>query len=45
MPSIPQDYGRMGLFHDNCAGNENLASLVRDIGWTHNLIIMEKCKD
>ncbi len=45
MPSIPQDYGRMGHFHDTCAGNEKFAPLVREIGWTHNLIIMEKCKD
>jgi hypothetical protein len=35
----------MGHFHDACAGNEKLAPLVREIGWTHNLIIMEKCKD
>ena len=45
MPSIPQDYGRMGHFHHTYAGNEKLSPLVREIGWTHNLIIMEKCKD
>jgi hypothetical protein len=27
MPSIPQDYGRMGLFYDTYAGIENLAPL------------------
>jgi len=36
---------RMRLFYDTYAGNEKLAPLVREIGWTHNLIIMEKCKD
>ena len=24
---------------------ENLAPLVREIGWSHNIVIMEKCKD
>ena len=29
-----------------CYGsNEKLQLLVAEIGWTHNLIIMEKCKD
>jgi hypothetical protein len=37
MPSIPQDYGRMGHFHDTYAGDERLAPLVREMGWTHNL--------
>jgi len=37
MPSIPKDYGRMGHFHDTYAGNEKLAPMVREIGWTHNL--------
>ncbi len=36
---------RMRLFYDTYAGNEKLAPLVREIGWTHNLHIMEKCKD
>jgi hypothetical protein len=40
MPSIPQDYGRMGLFHHTCAGNEKLAPLVREIGLTFDLLIM-----
>ncbi len=26
-------------------GNEKLTPLVAEIGWSHNLIIMEKCKD
>ena len=25
--------------------NKKLAPLVREIGWSHNIIIMEKCKD
>ncbi len=25
--------------------NEKLQPLVAEIGWTHNLVIMEKCKD
>jgi len=36
---------RMRLFYDTYADNEKLAPLVREIGWSHNLIIMEKCKD
>jgi hypothetical protein len=35
----------MGHFHDTYAGNEKLAPLVRDIGWKHNLFIMEMCND
>lgn len=36
---------RMRVFHGEYAGVEKLAPLVREIGWSHNLIIMEKCKD
>jgi predicted nuclease of restriction endonuclease-like (RecB) superfamily len=36
---------RMKLFHETFVDNEKLAPLVREIGWSHNLIIMEKCKD
>ncbi|NJL64023.1 MAG: DUF1016 domain-containing protein [Methylacidiphilales bacterium] len=36
---------RMRLFYDNYAADEKLAPLVREIGWTHNLVILEKCKD
>jgi predicted nuclease of restriction endonuclease-like (RecB) superfamily len=36
---------RMNLFYEAYAGNEKLAPLVREIGWTHNLIILERCKD
>lgn len=26
-------------------GKKKLAPLVREIGWTHNIVIVEKCKD
>jgi predicted nuclease of restriction endonuclease-like (RecB) superfamily len=36
---------RMKLFYESYQLSEKLAPLVREIGWTHNLAIMEKCKD
>jgi predicted nuclease of restriction endonuclease-like (RecB) superfamily len=36
---------RMRAFYRAYAENPNLAPLVREIGWTHNLVILEKCKD
>lgn len=36
---------RMRLFFQTYADNEKLAPLVREIGWSHNLAIMERCKD
>lgn len=36
---------RMKLFYETYVNKEKLAPLVREIGWTHNLVIMEKCKD
>lgn len=36
---------RMKLFYESYANKEKLAPFVREIGWTHNLVIMEKCKD
>ncbi|MBD2503789.1 PDDEXK nuclease domain-containing protein [Anabaena azotica] len=36
---------RMRLFYETYAANEKLAPMVREIGWTHNLVILEKCKD
>jgi predicted nuclease of restriction endonuclease-like (RecB) superfamily len=32
-------------FYQCYAKNEKLAQLVREIGWGHNIMIMEKCKD
>jgi predicted nuclease of restriction endonuclease-like (RecB) superfamily len=36
---------RMRLFYENYKENQKLAPLVREIGWTHNVVIMERCKD
>lgn len=36
---------RMRNFYQVYAENEKLAPMVREIGWTHNLVILEKCKD
>ncbi|MHB0867728.1 MAG: PDDEXK nuclease domain-containing protein [Thermoleophilia bacterium] len=36
---------RMRLFFEAYTENEKLASLTREIGWTHNYTILEKCKD
>jgi predicted nuclease of restriction endonuclease-like (RecB) superfamily len=36
---------RTKLFYESYHKNENLAQLVREIGWSHNIFIMEKCKD
>jgi predicted nuclease of restriction endonuclease-like (RecB) superfamily len=36
---------RMRLFYESYARLTKLAPLVREIGWTHNLIILERCKD
>lgn len=36
---------RARLFHESYASNKKLAPLVREIGWSHNLIILERCKD
>jgi predicted nuclease of restriction endonuclease-like (RecB) superfamily len=35
----------MRLFYETYTTNQKLAPLVREIGWTHNLVILEKCKD
>ncbi len=34
---------RMKLFYENYSGSQKLAPMVREIGWTHNIIIFEKC--
>ncbi len=36
---------RVRSFYEAYLGNEKLAPLVREIGWSHNLAILEKCKD
>ncbi len=36
---------RMKLFFENYAPLEKLAPLVREIGWSHNIVILERCRD
>ena len=36
---------RMRDFYLTYQPKENLTPLVAEIGWTHNLVILEKCKD
>jgi len=36
---------RMRAFFEAYSGLEKLAPLVREIGWSHNLAILERCKD
>jgi predicted nuclease of restriction endonuclease-like (RecB) superfamily len=36
---------RMKTFYETYKDNEKLAPLVREIGWTQNKLIFEKCKD
>ena len=36
---------RMKLFYENYNRSQKLARLVREIGWGHNIVIFEKCKD
>lgn len=36
---------RMRRFYETYARNEKLAPMVREIGWSHNLVILEKCND
>jgi predicted nuclease of restriction endonuclease-like (RecB) superfamily len=35
----------MKLFHETYGADEKLAPLVREIAWSHNVVILEKCKD
>jgi predicted nuclease of restriction endonuclease-like (RecB) superfamily len=36
---------RMKSFFETYSGTTKLAPLVREVGWSHNLIILERCKD
>lgn len=36
---------RMKVFFQVYTSKEKLAPLVREIGWTHNILIFERCKD
>ena len=35
----------MKTYYETYNPNLKLAPLVREIGWSHNLVILEKCKD
>jgi len=35
----------MRNFFEHYSQNEKLQPLIAEIGWTHNLIIMERCKE
>jgi len=39
----PQNIWRMKQFYETYKDNEKLSPLVREISWTHNLIIMNRC--
>jgi predicted nuclease of restriction endonuclease-like (RecB) superfamily len=36
---------RMKVFYQLYSDNKKLAPMVREIGWTHNILILERCKD
>jgi len=36
---------RMKAFFETYYGQEKLAPLVREIGWSHNLVVLQRCKD
>ncbi|HEY4046494.1 MAG TPA: DUF1016 N-terminal domain-containing protein [Acidobacteriaceae bacterium] len=36
---------RMNNFYEVYGANEKLAQLVREIGWSHNITILERCRD
>jgi len=40
-----QNLWRMRKFYLTYSSNEKLAPMVREISWSHNIIVMEKCKD
>lgn len=40
-----QNLWRMKQFHESYVGDERLSPLVREIAWTHNVIIMMRCKN
>jgi predicted nuclease of restriction endonuclease-like (RecB) superfamily len=41
----PSNLWRMKMFYELYHKNEKLAQLVREIGWSHNIAIMEMCGD
>ena len=43
--AFPPPTWRMKAFYEAYAGSEKLAPLVREIAWSHNLIVLERCTD
>lgn len=41
----PHNLWRMRKFYLTYQGNEKLAPMVQEIAWSHNITILEKCKD
>jgi predicted nuclease of restriction endonuclease-like (RecB) superfamily len=41
----PANLWRIWNFYSEYSNNLKLAPMVREIGWAHNVIIIEKCKD
>jgi predicted nuclease of restriction endonuclease-like (RecB) superfamily len=41
----PANLWRIRSFYASYQANEKLAPLVREISWSHNLVIMERCKE
>lgn len=41
----PSNLWRMKSFFEAYVDSEKLAPLVREIGWSHNLVILERCAD
>jgi predicted nuclease of restriction endonuclease-like (RecB) superfamily len=40
-----QNLWRMKQFYETYASKEKLSPMVREIGWTHNIIVLMNCKD
>jgi predicted nuclease of restriction endonuclease-like (RecB) superfamily len=40
----PSNLWRMRVFYQTYGNNEKLAPMVREIGWSHNIIVMERCR-
>lgn len=40
-----QNLWRMKQFYEAYVTNEKLSPMVREIGWTHNVIVLMRCKD
>ena len=36
---------RMKAFFEACQDSAKLAPMVREIGWAHNVVILQRCKD